>query len=382
MKRFTKVCMITALVTFIIGVLLFGVGALFGGLRQLEHISVRAVTGIPFCFVRDNGIFSFGFFDEHWDDEWEEYWDWESQEWEEITAMEALEDLEEAADPETMEDLEELEDADDAMDGVVTGQATGLTVDTLRGLDLEVGACRMYIKETDEQNVSIAIIGECEDHYRYRIKDEDTLLLVHKDMDYNGFDSLWNSRHPRGNTRVYLYRPKGAMLDDISIDFGAGKLDAGYLKAKEIEISAGAGKCTFDGLEASESIELSMGAGKITAGTLFAKEAKLDIAAGELHVSDAKVTAHTEAVVSMGNANLNGSFAGELNADCSMGNLNFTLEGAEDDYNYDVDCGMGNVKIGSKRYNNLGGEFETDHGSSSTVSISCAMGTVNVDFTE
>ena len=382
MKRFTKVCMITALVTFIIGVLLFGVGALFGGLRQLEHISVRAVTGIPFCFVRDNGIFSFGFFDEHWDDEWEEYWDWESQEWEEITAMEALEDLEEAADPETMEDLEELEDADDAMDGVVNGQATGLTVDTLRGLDLEVGACRMYIKETDEQNVSIAIIGECEDHYRYRIKDEDTLLLVHKDMDYNGFDSLWNSRHPRGNTRVYLYLPKGAMLDDISIDFGAGKLDAGYLKAKEIEISAGAGKCTFDGLEASESIELSMGAGKITAGTLFAKEAKLDIAAGELHVSDAKVTAHTEAVVSMGNANLNGSFAGELNADCSMGNLNFTLEGAEDDYNYDVDCGMGNVKIGSKRYNNLGGEFETDHGSSSTVSISCAMGTVNVDFTE
>ena len=382
MKRFTKVCMITALVTFIIGVLLFGVGALFGGLRQLEHISVRAVTGIPFCFVRDNGIFSFGFFDEHWDDEWEEYWDWESQEWEEITAMEALEDLEEAADPETMEDLEELEDADDAMDGVVTWQATGLTVDTLRGLDLEVGACRMYIKETDEQNVSIAIIGECEDHYRYRIKDEDTLLLVHKDMDYNGFDSLWNSRHPRGNTRVYLYLPKGAMLDDISSDFGAGKLDAGYLKAKEIEISAGAGQCTFDGLEASESIELSMGAGKITAGTLFAKEAKLDIAAGELHVSDAKVTAHTEAVVSMGNANLNGSFAGELNADCSMGNLNFTLEGAEDDYNYDVDCGMGNVKIGSKRYNNLGGEFETDHGSSSTVSISCAMGTVNVDFTE
>ena len=94
MKRFTKVCMITALVTFIIGVLLFGVGALFGGLRQLEHISVRAVTGIPFRFVRDNGIFSFGFFDEHWDDEWEEYWDWESQEWEEITAMEALEDLE------------------------------------------------------------------------------------------------------------------------------------------------------------------------------------------------------------------------------------------------------------------------------------------------
>lgn len=385
MKGFTKFCMITALITFIAGVLLFGVGALFGGLRQLEHISVRAVTGIPFRFVRNSGIFSFGFFDERWDDDWEEYWDWESQEWEEVKALEALENLEEIADSEAMEGLEgleELEDTDDAMDGVVNGQATGLKADTLRGLDLEVGACRMYIKETDEQDVSIAIIGECEDHYRYRIKDEDTLLLVHKDMDYDGFGTVWNSRHPRGNIRIYLYLPKDAVLDDISIDFGAGKLEAGYLKAKEIEISAGAGECTFDGLEASESVELSMGAGKMTTGTLFAREAKLDIAAGELHVSDAKVTARTEAAVSMGNANLKGSFAGELTADCSMGSLNFTLEGAEEDYNYEVDSGMGSVKIGSKRYNNLGSEYEIDHGSSSTMDITCAMGTVNVDFTE
>ena len=65
MKKFTKFCMITALVTFIIGVLLFGAGALFGGLRQLEHISVRAVTGIPFRFIRNGRSFSFGFFDEN-----------------------------------------------------------------------------------------------------------------------------------------------------------------------------------------------------------------------------------------------------------------------------------------------------------------------------
>lgn len=379
MKKFTKICLVTAIVTFIAGIVLFGVGALFGGLRQLEHINVRTLTGIPFRFVRNNGVFSFGFFDEHWDDDWEAYWDWDSKEWKDVEALEALEIPEDTEDP---EDSEVIEDMGDGADDVVSGQTTGLTADTLRGLDLEVGACRMYIKETDSQDVSIAIRGECENHYRYRIKDKDTLLLVHKDMEHGGIGRLWNADHPRGNTRIWLYLPKDAVLDDISIDFGAGKLDAGCLKAKEIEISAGAGKCTFEGLEASESIELSMGAGKISTGTLITKEAKLDIAAGDLDVSEAKVSQHTQASVSMGNAKIKGVFGGELNAECSMGNLNFTLDGTEDDYNYDIECGMGSVKIGSKRYSDLGSDYEIDNGSSTDVEIECAMGTVDIGFTE
>ena len=46
MKKFTKGCLAAALVTFMIGIVLFGVGALFGGLRQLEHINVWNRTGI------------------------------------------------------------------------------------------------------------------------------------------------------------------------------------------------------------------------------------------------------------------------------------------------------------------------------------------------
>ena len=42
----------------------------------------------------------------------------------------------------------------------------------------------------------------------------------------------------------------------------------------------------------------------------------------------------------MGNADLKGTFAGELEVECSMGNLKFTLEGAEQDYNYDIEAAM------------------------------------------
>lgn len=394
MNKFTKGCMITALVTFIIGALLFGVGALFGGLRQLEHINVRAMTGIPFRFVRNHSLFSFGFWDD-WDD-WEEHWDWDSEEWKDLEAiedseeLEALEDLEDMEDLEDLKDLESLgksgdnaEDPDDAgaAGSAAKGQATGLTADTLRKLELEVGACKMYIRETDDKDVSLSITGECENHYRYRVKDGNTLLLAHKDMAHGGSGHFWNQDHPKGNTKIYLYLPENMVLDEIDIDLGAGKLQAGYLRAREIEIEAGAGKCDFEGLEAAESVDISMGAGKITVDALTAKEVKLDMAAGDLKVNHAQISRKTEMNMSMGSADLQGMFAGEVDVECSMGNLTLNLEGAEKDYNYEIESGMGNVRIGGKSYNVID-EHEIYNGAGSTMEIACSMGTVDVNFTE
>lgn len=120
----------------------------------------------------------------------------------------------------------------------------------------------------------------------------------------------------------------------------------------------------------------------ISTGSLIAAEAKLDIAAGELTIGDARVSRKTEATVSMGNADLKGTFAGELEVECSMGNLKFTLEGAEQDYNYDIESGLGSVRIGDKRYNGLADDHRINNGGSTMVDISCSMGSVEVDFTE
>ncbi len=47
MKKFTKVCLAVALITFLTGCLLGCVGAMLGGLRQMERVSVEQLTGIP-----------------------------------------------------------------------------------------------------------------------------------------------------------------------------------------------------------------------------------------------------------------------------------------------------------------------------------------------
>lgn len=44
MSKFTKGCLITALVTFIIGLLMCGVGALMGGFRMLDGMDIEGIT--------------------------------------------------------------------------------------------------------------------------------------------------------------------------------------------------------------------------------------------------------------------------------------------------------------------------------------------------
>lgn len=389
MKKFTKVCLAVALITFLTGCLLGCVGAMLGGLRQMECVSVEQLTGIPFRFVRNGSNIFFGFWNRHWDDDWEAYWDWDSKEWKtaemsEIdqpeTGIQEENVLEEAF--EHGKDGEEHKNSQSNAEQMVTGQDLGLTSASLRGLDLEIGACTMYIEESENDSVSLGITGECEDHYRYRIKDGNTLLLVHKDMSYDELGSIWNRSHPRGNTKIYLYLPKDAALDEISIDFGAGILEAGYLRARAIEINAGAGDCRFEGLEASESIDIAMGAGKVTTNQLIARETEMDIAAGELRVSGMDISQKAQVAVSMGNAVISGAFSGEMGIECSMGNLDITLIGAETDYNYELDCGMGEVKIGSEYCGGWDDDDEINNGSHNTLDITSAMGNVNVMFTE
>lgn len=158
-------------------------------------------------------------------------------------------------------------------------------------------------------------------------------------------------------------------------------MESEYLRAREIEIDAGAGDCHFDGLEASESIDITMGAGKFTANQLIARKTDLEIAAGELYVSGMRISQEAQISVSMGNAVVNGAFSGEMDVECSMGNLDLILEGKEADYNYEFDCGMGEVRIGAKDYGGWA-DNELHYGSPDTLDITSSMGNVNVMFTE
>ena len=353
MKKFTKGCLITALIIFVLGCLLCVIGGLLGGFRQLSNIN--NVKGIPFAFGRDaNGDFHFGFFNDEWNDYDESVWnDYEENGWE---AVQPDEDTEKTR--------------------------LDLTADSLRNLEVDMGACGLYVMESEDDYVWIAVDG---DHHKvyYTIEDGNTLRVEntydHSEWPFNYWPFNWE-RDSLGNTAVYLFLPRDAVLDEINMDFGAGKIETAVLQAKDITLDCGAGEFNVDEVKA-DTIYLTVGAGQAIIHSLTAGDAELEAGAGELVVHNIDISGSLDLSIGMGNGTIDGTITGNMDAECDMGNLTMNLTGSEDDHAYTVDCSMGEVNIGNSSYAGMDSSREWGSGTSH-FDIECSMGSVTVLFEE
>lgn len=340
MKKFTKGCLLTALVIFAVGFVICVVCGLLGGFKQLENIS--ETSGIPFRYYKGNdGSVQFGFFDEDWEEYSQENW----------KTMKA--------------------------NGTVAEEQLDLTADTLRKLEVELGACGLFIQESEDDHVWIAVEGSTP-AVHYTIENGDALVI---DTSYDPVFKWFNWRKDRNNAVVYLSLPKDIVLREIELEFGAGEIDTAVLQADNIDIEFGAGVCNVDELKA-DKISLSVGAGQANIETLTAREAELEVGAGELVVRDADVTGNMDLDIGMGNAEIYGTITGDMDADCNMGNLTMQLTGLEEDHSYYVDCAMGSVTVGGHTYAAIGDSVEWGSQNRSRFSIDCAMGNVTIIFDE
>lgn len=343
MSKFTKGCLITALVTFIIGLLMCGIGALLGGFRILDGMDIEGITGIPFRYHSGvNGGIEYGFgWDGDWDDiDWSEYKNWSS-----------------------------LSGSDNKVE-------LDLTADTLHDLSMEMGACDLYIMETANDKVEIEVSGDAK-HFRYLVKNDGSLCMVHRTG--SGF---WNWSHHKITpaTKVTLYLPKGVKLGELDIDLGAGNMESIELCAQNISMEVGAGDCGADGLKADGEIDLTVGAGQITLDSLRAEELDMEVGAGALDIKDIHVERDTDLVLGVGNVDLEGLFLGNMSLECDVGDVTLTLDDAEEDHNYEIECSLGNVRVGSHSYTSLANEISIDNSADSTYDIECSLGSVNLEF--
>ena len=338
MKKFTKGCLITALVIFIIGAVLCGVGGLLGGFRLLDGMNIREVTGIPLIYrISPSGI-EYGF--RFWDDDdidWGKYENWQR-----------------------------INDGEGA-------SALSLTTDTLRNLYIEVGACELHIEESEDEYVRLAVDRNA-DSLRYYVE-ENGLRIVSKPN--------WTWQWTGVNTvsdEVYLYLPKGTSLNYVDIELGAGDMESIGLTARDANIKVGAGTMGIERLTTDNGAILSVGAGKIRIKNLVCRATDLEIGAGEMNIDNAEVAEDVNIDLGMGNVNIGGVITGNLNVDCGMGNVILDMDDAEQDHNYKIDCSMGTVNVGGHSYSGLGSEQTINNGSSSDFDIDCSMGNVTVKF--
>ncbi len=116
---------------------------------------------------------------------------------------------------------------------------------------------------------------------------------------------------------------------------------------------------TSQALSADElTIETKVGTIKINGGSV-----------GNLHVKS-----------SAGAVEYSGRTTGDIEAECQMGAIRLELAGKKEDYNYDIQCKMGAIKIGDEGNAALKGKKQTDNGAGKDMDLECKTGAIQVDF--
>ncbi|MCM1174138.1 MAG: DUF4097 domain-containing protein [Blautia sp.] len=339
MKKFTKGCLITALVLFVFGCAFYGICGLLGGFRQLEawkgrgfnlwgHDIRLASSGYGFWYLTDE--------DESWRDE-------EGQ-------------------PEMMADANRLSAGE--------AEQTGYHASGIRDIDIEFGGSNLVIAESEDDYIWVARDDEAR-MVRYQLKGGTFSL-------YSENSFRWWNGSPKGT--VYLYLPEGMDLDSFDLEIGAGRMDSIALTADEINIEMDAGAAVIEGLYGDE-IDVSANAGtvevyELTAGTLSA-----EAGAGALDIRGLSAE-KTELSAAAGSLNIEGKVGRSADIECGAGSISMKLQGAETDYNYQLECAMGEININGAKYSGIIDERDIRNGGRGLFEIECAAGGVEIQFTE
>lgn len=111
-------------------------------------------------------------------------------------------------------------------------------------------------------------------------------------------------------------------------------------------------------------------------------EFELEVVAGKAMV-DGVVANEASIDVDAGKADIKKLDAKEIDASVGAGELYLELLGKKENYSYNLECGIGTVRIGEESFTGLGNEREIKNQNAERfLEADCRVGTVRVDFTE
>ncbi len=219
----------------------------------------------------------------------------------------------------------------------------------IKNLDIELAAGTFEIVEGDEDKIIIRSAK------KIRASQSGNTLKIDtgKGVKVHFFGISDEGNH------VEITLPKGKEFHTIDLEIGAGTMNVDTLVGEDLELEIGAGEIIVDEL-ACEKAKISVGAGKAVIDNGIAEELDLDVGMGEIWYA--------------------GSLAGDLDADCGMGNMDVRLDAKEEDYDYKIDVGMGNITVGNASYGGMAQSKEIDNDADSEMDLDCGMGNIKVHF--
>lgn len=222
----------------------------------------------------------------------------------------------------------------------------------IQKVTLNVGAAYVDVRtDADATQVTVRMLDGQANRFESYVKDQE--LTVKYKM----------KEHQNDNASIEVIFPANTKLENFNAKIGAADFDieGTDFETKNMTVSLGAGDFNADYLKVTQDFSMDAGAGDI------------DISSGDFQNIDVDA--------GVGDASLTGTITGNIKGSCGVGSLSLYLTGKESEFNYDLQCGLGEIDINDSTYSNLGGKKTiTNEGAERTISLDCGVGDITVEI--
>jgi len=191
---------------------------------------------------------------------------------------------------------------------------------------------KLNIKTHDQDTIRVAISGGSS-RWQVKCSQEGGELRIKTRLWFN-----WIGISDYGTIDVYV--PEGYQFHEADISLGAGKAEIEDLTAGELKLEIGAGEGVLYNFVTDE-LKMNCGAGRVEASGVLNGDAKIEAGVGQ--------------------AVLN-------------------VKGTEQEFNYDIECGVGSVRVGNNTHSGLASERKINNEANKTIDINCGVGDISVNF--
>ena len=337
MKKSSVIILITSVCLILIGAILAGITGTVGGVQKIQELidEEDIAFEVPFFEEYELQLDSTGLYFAPEDDM--------EQVPSEVYVVEPsnFEATVSGSDaPKPSENVEEMVDA----------------IENIASLEIKLGAGELEFRKSGDDRIHIQQDGNLAITPK---TDGDKLVLeVESRVNVQIFGVSVGDSVAAGCATLYL---PDRVYDEISIEMGAGTCNGDFPESRQLSIDMGAGEVEFAYVKTGE-FELRVGAGECSIDTIEADKINADIAMGEF---SAKARIHDE-----------------LDAKVGMGEISMDIIGEENDFDYDVEVGAGEVTIGSRSYSGVGSGGGQSNNTGKEIDVECGMGEAIIRFVE
>lgn len=199
---------------------------------------------------------------------------------------------------------------------------------------------------------SIVIHAKKSGKYQAYVKEHTLCIIVNGD-----------SQKELGEGLVEIMVPQAAydaMQLSVTVEASAATIDLDVMQAKDIKVEVSAGTINWSGLT-TDKLSIAMAAGSVIGeNTIILDETDIDMKAGAVTLA--------------------GILGKDVEIEVAAGKATLKLAHSMEDYNYDLSCAGGSIKLGDERVEGIVRDREMDHNAEYNMDIECSVGTVELSF--